>query len=207
MLRIIVTCFEPYDVWSENASWLALVDFTRDLPSGVKITTRRYPVNFAAVQQRLEQDLEENFDYALHLGQAPGTSTIRLEAIGVNIGGASAHPPETYQPLIPDGPVAYRSELPLGDWASLLREAGIPATVSYHAGTYLCNATLYLTHHFARQKRLNTRATFVHVPLDPCQSARHPKEIAALPAALAARGLRLIITDLVQRGESRPLQA
>ena len=201
MPNIFITAFEPYDDWEENSSWLALVEFTKTMPPDARITTRRYPVDFQIVRKRLESDLEEDFDYALHLGQAPGSANIHLESIGVNIGGSSEELPESFQPLVADGPIAYRSELPLGDWASQLRQAGIPTTISYHAGTFLCNATLYLSHHIARQRRLRTKATFIHLPLDASQSAKISKETAALPASLAAAGLRLIVDDLIKRGQ------
>ena len=199
MLHIYITAFEPYDEWDENASWLALVEFTKTLPPNAKITTRRYPVDFPAVRERLSRDLEEDFDYALHLGQAPGSANIRLESIGLNVGGSSAEQPDALIPLVSDGPVAFRSELPLGDWSAQLRSAGIPATVSYHAGTYLCNATLYLSHYFTQRKRLRTKVAFIHVPLATSQAATSRKEIATLSTSLAATGLRLIVDDLIKR--------
>ena len=57
MPRVLVTAFEPYDVWSENASWLALVELTRDLPVRPEVTTRLYPVDYAEMRKRLERDL------------------------------------------------------------------------------------------------------------------------------------------------------
>src|SRR5215470_12316438 len=156
MPRVLLTAFEPYDRWKANASWLALVHLTQNLPDEPKITTRLYPVDFSVMKERLAADLSSNFDYALHVGQAPGSSRIQLEAIGLNIGGSSSQSPDQYRPLIAEGPVAYRSELPLADWAVKLRRAGIPAQISYHAGTYLCNATLYWTHHIIEQMALRT---------------------------------------------------
>ena len=32
MKKVLVTAFEPYDRWKTNASWLALVHLTQDLP-------------------------------------------------------------------------------------------------------------------------------------------------------------------------------
>lgn len=203
MPRILITAFEPYDIWSENSSWLALVEFAKELPTASKVVTRLYPVNFPSVREQLAKDLADNFDYALHLGQAPGSAAIRLEAIGVNIGGSSKDHSDTFQPLVTDGPVAYRSALPLTAWAKQLRESGIPAAVSYHAGTYLCNATLYLSHYLAEQQKLRTRTTFIHLPLDTSQATQTTggnKEIAALPAAMSAEGLRRIVADLIKRG-------
>jgi pyroglutamyl-peptidase len=196
MKRVLITAFGPYDGWRENSSWLALVELTRDIPGELAITTRRYPVDFGAVKRLLSQDLRAEYDVALHLGQAPGASHIRLEAIGLNVGGASSELPEQFQPLSPEGPLAYRSSLPLGRWAARLRAADIPAQVSYHAGTYLCNATLYWSHYLAEIHQLRTQSAFIHLPLDPSQVAVGPGDTPWLPAKLAAAGLRLILLDL-----------
>src|SRR5687768_5035646 len=85
MATVLITAFEPYDRWPENSSWLALVELARDLPVEPRVVTRRYPVDFEAARSRLVDDLAANYDFVLHLGQAPGISRVHLEAIGVNI--------------------------------------------------------------------------------------------------------------------------
>ena len=142
MPSILITAFEPYDRWPENSSWLALVELTRDLPAGSKVVTRRYPVDFELARLRLAEDLAADYDFALLLGQSPGIGRIHLEVIGINVGGHSSLLPDQFQPLVPEGPPAYRSSLPLASWAAQIRQLGIPCQVSYHAGTYLCNALL-----------------------------------------------------------------
>ncbi|MBP85799.1 MAG: pyrrolidone-carboxylate peptidase [Planctomycetaceae bacterium] len=199
MLRLLITAFEPYDCWKENASWLALVEFTKTMSSRADITTRLYPVDFAEVKTRLERDLRDEYDVAIHLGQSPGASCIELEAIGLNVGGRSDQLAEQYEPLIEDGPVAYRSTLPLAEWSQALRSQGIPTNVSYHAGAYLCNATLFLTHYFAEKLGLNTQAAFVHLPLNYSQTVEHNKRMPAMPSAMSARAVQLIVEELVKR--------
>jgi pyroglutamyl-peptidase len=196
MPTILITAFEPYDRWPENSSWLALVELTRDLPGGAKVVTRRYPVDFDLARGRLAEDLAADYDYALLLGQAPGSSRVHLEAVGINVGGHSRQLPDEFQPLVPDGPAAYRTELPLAAWASSIRGAGIPCQVSYHAGTYLCNALLYLTHHLAMGQRLKTRATFIHLPLAPVQVLGEKQDLPTLPSSLCAEAVRMIVREL-----------
>jgi pyroglutamyl-peptidase len=196
MPRVLVTAFEPYDRWKANASWLALVNVTQNLPNQPEITTRLYPVDFSQMKERLAADLSTHFDYALHLGQAPGSSRIQLEAIGLNVGGSSSQSPDQYRALTEDGPVAYRSVLPLADWAVKLRRAGIPSQVSYHAGAYLCNATLYWSHYLVEQMSLSTQVAFVHVPLDISQVVNEPHGTAALPVTVSALAVRLILEEL-----------
>lgn len=199
MASVLITAFEPYDRWTSNSSWLALVRLTQNLPAEPSITTRLYPVDFAAVKERLANDLRANHDFALHLGQAPGSTRLQLEAMAVNVGGSSWQSPDQFQPLVEGGPAAYRSPLPLAEWAVQLREAMVPAQLSYHAGTYLCNATLYFSCYLAERMELKTRAAFIHLPLDPTQTAQHAADMASLPVALSADGLRMILTDLATR--------
>ncbi|HEY2827819.1 MAG TPA: pyroglutamyl-peptidase I [Pirellulales bacterium] len=197
MPRVLLTAFEPYDRWKANASWLALVHLTQNLPELPQITTRLYPVDFAVMQEQLAADLSGNYDYALHLGQAPGSSRIQLEAIGLNIGGSSSQSPDQYRPLTDLGPVAYRTALPVADWAVKLRRAGVPAQVSFHAGTYLCNATLYWSHFLAEQMALKTQIVFIHVPLDISQVVNEPHGTASLPSSISGQAVRLILGELV----------
>ncbi len=198
MTSVLITAFEPYDRWKANSSWLALVKLTQEMPNEPAITTRLYPVDFAAVKEKLANDLRAEYDFALHLGQAPGSTRIQLEAIAVNVGGSSTQSPDQFRPLVEGGPIAYRSPLPLGDWAVRLREAGVPAQISYHAGTYLCNATLYFSCYLAERMALKTRAAFIHLPLDPSQTAEQAQDLASLPAATSAEALSLILADLAR---------
>lgn len=199
MPSVLVTAFDPYDRWTQNASWLALVELTRNLPAEPRLVTRRYPVDFQQARQRLEKDLASDFDFALHLGQAPGSSRLRLEAIALNVGGSAHDDPDTYPPLVADGSVAYRTGLPLASWAQQIREAGIPAQVSYHAGTYLCNAVFYLSQHLSCRRGLRTQSAFLHVPLDPSQVVDDRADMAALPTAVTAAAIRIVLADLARR--------
>ena len=196
MPTVLVTAFEPYDRWPENSSWLALVELTRELPTNLKVVTRRYPVDFEAARARLADDLAANYDFALLLGQSPGISRVHLEMVGVNVGGHSSQIPDQYQPLVAGGPPAYQSSLPLAAWSARIREFGIPCQVSYHAGTYLCNAVLYLTHHIAAERGLKTRAAFIHLPLAPAQVLGERQDWPSLPSSHCAEAMRLILGEL-----------
>jgi pyroglutamyl-peptidase len=198
MKTVLITAFEPYDRWKTNSSWLTLVQLTHDLPREPVVTTRLYPVDFAEVKRRLAEDLKANYDFALHLGQAPGSGRVQLESIAVNIGGSSSQSPDQYRPLADDGPVAYRSTLPLGEWSVMLRRNGLPAQISHHAGTYLCNATLYLSCYYAERLAVRTQSAFVHLPLDVSQTASLREDLASMPVSLSAAGLRLILGELVR---------
>lgn len=197
MPRILVTAYGPYDDWPQNASWLALQELTRALPADCPVTTRLYPVDFSIVKARLADDLREEYDVALHLGQAPGLASIALEAIGLNVARQRGQRAEEAVPLMADGPTAYCSKLPLGEWVAMLRAAGIPAEVSHHAGAYLCNGALYLSHYFAERTGSRMAATFLHLPLDPTQVIAGGQDLPSLPAAVSASAVRLLIEKVL----------
>jgi pyroglutamyl-peptidase len=194
MPTVFLTAFEPYGHWTTNASCLALDELSHDMPSTLQITTRLLPVHFEVVKMRLAEELKADFDYALHLGQAPGSAQVQLEAIGLNV--ACDDDSSIDRRLCDDGPVAYRSSLPLFEWAERIRLAGTPAEVSFHAGTFLCNAALYLTHYYAERMRLKTQAAFIHVPLDPRQVPAEKDDVPSLSAAHAAKAIRTILETL-----------
>lgn len=192
--RILITAFAPFGNWPENASELCLGKLLPLLSTDYEVTARVYPVEFDAARPLLESDLLQNFDLAIHLGQAQNTSRIRLEAVGLNVGAVPGRPENDMFGLVANGPAAYQSVLPLTQWAEKLRQQGIPAYVSYHAGTYLCNATLYWAHHFLESTpALTTPVCFIHVPLDISQVAGLPGDYLTLPSQMTANAVAKLI--------------
>lgn len=196
MTSVLVTAFEPYDDWDENASWLAMVELTKSLPEEPVVTTRRYPVDFDAVRKQLVMDLSDGYDYAVHLGQSPRDAMITLEAVGLNVRGERDEAPERFGPLVADGPAAYRTDIPLDRLVDRLRAENIPTRASYHAGEYLCNATLYLTQHLAIQLGMPTQSLFIHLPLEPRQLTAQTPQQPTLTAETSRQAIRLILEEL-----------
>ena len=199
-LRVLLTAFEPYDTWEQNSSWEALVTFLhkRGIPAGV--TTRRYPVDLGQMQSRLEKDLALGFDAVLHLGQAPGISRVQMEAVALNVAGMTEAVGDFFGPLVHSGPVAYRTNFPLDQWNLELRSSGIPCSVSFHAGTYLCNAAMFLTHHWHAVRNRRCSVGFVHFPLTPEQVLHSRRDLSSMPREQSAEAIGKIL-DLIMGGE------
>lgn len=191
MTRILLTAFEPYDRWKENSSWLALIDLTSWYEGDLEITTRRYPVDLAKLKDQLEDDLGQNYDFAIHLGQAPGTPLVKLEAVGLNLR-------TNGEPLLGNAPTAYRSMLDLEGCLERLLASGIPSQISHHAGTYLCNAALYLSQHFGEMMGRRTQSLFIHLPLTPAQVAREGSALASMSTPMQSAAIAVVAEHLAQ---------
>ncbi|RMF39038.1 MAG: pyroglutamyl-peptidase I [Planctomycetota bacterium] len=164
-VRILVTAFKPYDRWQDNSSWLALRGWLRNYDAVDELVTRLYPVELDGLQERLHQDLQCQPDAVLHLGQAPGSPQVAVETIAVNAAGLMREAGQALRPLVATGPVAYRTQCDVARMVDEIRRSGAPAVVSYHAGTFLCNALYYLSHHLMAHRAPPMPIAFVHLPL------------------------------------------
>ena len=189
MTRVLLTAFEPYDRWSENSSWLALVDLTRWYDGCVDVVTRRYPVNLTRMSELLRDDLRSDYDFAIHLGQSPGAPLIKLERIGLNVRTNGA-------PLISDAPAAYQSSLDMNEIHQTLADGGIPNEVSHHAGTYLCNAALFLSQHYSQSFNLRTQSMFLHLPLTPAQVAKDTERWPSMSTPMSSAAIAMVVEKL-----------
>ncbi len=197
-MRILLTAFEAYEQWSENSSWLTLIELLKDRLHQGDLVTRRYPVDLPSSRERLYQDLQMGFDTVLHLGQSPGSPNIKLEMLAVNFAGRVENDGQELGVIVQDGPLAYRTQLPMGRWADMLRQQDIPACVSYHAGTFLCNATMYLSLHYGHSLTKCPHVGFIHLPLTTHQVVQNTNTLPCLPVQTLARAVRLLLDDLSQ---------
>ena len=114
------------------------------------------------------------------------------ETIGINLREASipdnAGQKIVNEPVIPGGPAAYFATMPVRDMTAAIRKAGLPAVLSYSAGTFVCNDVLYtLLHHYHGTE---TRVGFIHVPFLPEQAR---EEQNSMPLEQMIQALELAI--------------
>ncbi len=197
MIRVLLTAFEPWGEWKENSSRLCLraLEATPPGERPVELTTSIYPVDSRKLKPLLRRDLRRMPDFAIHLGQDAKATGLELETVGLNL---LKEGTPTARPVLRGGPLALRSPLPADRWVQVLRRAGIPAKVSYHAGTYLCNAALYLSLHTCERLALPTRSLFIHLPLESSQVAADGSGHPSLPVAATSRAIRKILADLAR---------
>lgn len=191
MKKLLVTGFDPFNGNTANPSWLA-ADALPDRVGEFEIFRLQLPTIYGeAARMVLEYAEKLQPDVILCLGLAGGRAAVTPERVGINMRSASiadnCGQQFTDAPIIPGGPAAYFSTLPVTAMAAAIRSAGLPGQVSNTAGTYVCNDVLYtLCHHFAGTE---TKVGFVHVPYIPGQDEPSlPLEdtVKALVAAIGA---------------------
>ena len=174
-LRILVTGFEPFGGDSVNPSWLVAQHLSRASIAGAQLQALQLPCAFGLSAQVLAQALVQHQpDVVLALGLAQGREGISIERVAINVDDARIADNAGHQPIdtpvVPGGPAAYFSTLPIKRLAQGLQQAGHPAHVSQTAGTFVCNHVFYALQHHLHGKRV--MSGFVHLPALPEQAAR-----------------------------------
>ena len=175
---ILVTGFEPFGGESVNPSWEIARTLDGWTCEGHVVRSALLPCVFGDAMHRLDDAIAAHRpDLVICLGQAGGRAEISIERAALNVDDARIPDNLGRQPLdaavVPDGPAAYFSTLPIKAIARDLREAGVAAAVSNTAGTFVCNHVFYaLMHRLATTPALaRARGGFLHVPFTPEQLA------------------------------------
>jgi len=161
---ILVTGFEPFGGLSRNPSAEVALAVAGD---GVEAAL--LPVDYARVGPVLADLLARRWDAVLLMGVAIGRSQLSLERVAINHRDAlrpdnADRTPERPE-VVPQGPAAYFSTLPLEELRDALAAAGLPVEISLSAGAYLCNASFYLARHALDPR--GTPCGFLHLPPTP----------------------------------------
>lgn len=170
MTTILLTGFEPFNAAATNPSWQAVRLVAARWNRPETLITAELPVAFGPTGGRMRKLMAEHRpDLVVAGGLANGRSQITPERVAINVDDARI-PDNTGRrvidrPIIPGGPTAYFSTLPIKAIVAALKEREIPAAVSNSAGTFLCNDVFYVLMDEIARSYPDTRGGFVHVPL------------------------------------------
>jgi pyroglutamyl-peptidase len=190
---VLVTGFDPFGGSDVNPSWQAVHALHGREIAGHRVVGGELPTVFGAAIRRLEELLREHRPrLVICTGQAGGRGTISLERVAINVDdaripdNAGAKPIDA--PIVPDGPAAYFTTLPIKAMLQALLDAGVRAEVSQTAGTFVCNHTFYgLMHLLGQPEWQGVRGGLIHVPWLPGQGQPSMREDEIV------RGLELAI--------------
>jgi len=200
MQTLLVTGFGPFGTVARNPSELVVRELAGAELAGCRVAGRVLPVSAARTPAELRAAIDEvGPALVLLLGVANGRSALAAERVGVNVLDFPEPDNDGEQPvdvpIVPGGPAAYFSTLPVRAIVQAWDAAGIPGYLSDTAGTYLCNAALYAALHASAG---NGRPVgFVHLPSLPGEAARErvPQPSMALPVMV--EGVRLALETAV----------
>ncbi|GAA2672611.1 MULTISPECIES: pyroglutamyl-peptidase I [Actinosynnema] len=191
---VLITGFEPFGGERTNPSWDAVRELAERDPSLIAV---ELPCAFDASARALREAVERHRpDLVVCVGQAGGRSGVTPERVAINLADARIPDNDGEQPIdvpvVAGGPAAYFTGLPVKACVAALEEAGIPASVSHTAGTFVCNHVFYALMHLVATDFPDLRGGFVHVPFAPEQVADR-EGVPSLEVSRTADALGLIV--------------
>ncbi|MDR6686180.1 pyroglutamyl-peptidase [Arthrobacter sp. 1088] len=199
---ILLTGFEPFGDQSVNPSWTAALR-ARDIlrSEGYKVEAVELPCVFGESASVLLATVESLApDVVLCTGLAGGRERLSLERVAINCDDARIPDNKGKRPIdeevVPGGPAAYFSTLPIKASLRNLQIAGIKGEISQSAGTYVCNHVFYALMH-ALATRGGVRGGFVHLPYLP-EQVPEGSATPSMPLDAMAAGIAVVARTAVQ---------
>jgi pyroglutamyl-peptidase len=200
---LLLTGFEPFDGGSVNPSGEVACALDGAEIAGARVIGRVLPVSFARLPGVIADLIGTTAPVALiGMGLAGSEPAIRLEQVAINRAHSDradndgAKPAN--RPLDQAGPAARLATLALEPIVAELRAAGIPARLSFHAGTHCCNLWLYHALGALEQRGEARPCGFVHLPCLPEQALDGAQP--SMPLDTMVRAMRRVATAALGGG-------
>ena len=158
--HVVVTGFEPFGGRRRNCSWEAV----RHLRPSPLRRTQQLAVDYQRLPDQIAELCQQQPAVILLVGESP-SKALAVEQVALNLVDTDRPDNSRYKPpsetLLAAAPLALRASWDARSVAARLTAARIPAAASFHAGTYACNAALFLT---LATVAPTTSVGFLHVP-------------------------------------------
>ncbi|WP_068310073.1 hypothetical protein [Polycladidibacter hongkongensis] len=209
--RILVAGYSSWAMAAKNPA-AAVVDNlkSRDYVE-FELVALEVPVSTSKLSQFVLEALDKyKPDAWIGIGVAVSSHVVRSEMVGLNwrhfhvpdIDGINAQ----LENIVEDGPVAYNSDLPHTQIVSQIKKAGIPAELSFYAGTHLCNQMTYTLRHLISERALPILSGFIHIPQSPENVANGSKEgrnSSSMSLEMSTKALEITIGCVAQSVRER----
>ena len=199
-MKILVTGFDPFGGEPINPA----IESVKRLPdniAGAEIIKLEIPTVRKKSLEKIEKAINEhNPDVILSIGQAGGRFDISIERIGINLDDFRIPDNEGNQiidePIFPDGENSYFVKLPVKAMVQNVQKNNIPASVSYTAGTFVCNHVLYGVLYLIEKKYKGKKSGFIHIPFLP-QQVVDKRNMPSMELNTIVKGLTAAIEAIV----------
>ena len=203
-MKILVTGFDPFGGEPINPA----IESVKRLPdniAGAEIIKLEIPTVRKKSLEKIEEAINEhNPDVILSIGQAGGRFDISIERVGINLDDFRIPDNEGNQiidePVFPDGENSYFVKLPVKAMVQNVQKNNIPASVSYTAGTFVCNHVLYGVLYLIEKKYKGKKSGFIHIPFLP-QQVVDKRNMPSMELNTIVKGLTAAIEAIVKNNE------
>ena len=203
-MKILVTGFDPFGGEPINPA----IESVKRLPdniAGAEIIKLEIPTVRKKSLEKIEKAINEhNPDVILSIGQAGGRFDISIERVGINLDDFRIPDNEGNQiidePIFPDGENSYFVKLPVKAMVQNVQKNNIPASVSYTAGTFVCNHVLYGVLYIIEKKYKGKKSGFIHIPFLP-QQVVDKRNMPSMELDTIVKGLTAAIEAIVKNNE------
>lgn len=203
-MKILVTGFDPFGGEPINPA----IESVKRLPdniAGAEIIKLEIPTVRKKSLEKIEKAINEhNPDVILSIGQAGGRFDISIERVGINLDDFRIPDNEGNQiidePIFPDGENSYFVKLPVKAMVQNVQKNNIPASVSYTAGTFVCNHVLYGVLYLIEKKYKGKKSGFIHIPFLP-QQVVDKGNMPSMELNTIVKGLTAAIEAIVKNNE------
>lgn len=192
-MKILITGFEPFGGESVNPAYEA-VKLLPDMAGDIQIVKMEIPTVFGEAGKVVETGiLQHQPDAVICAGQAGRRADIGVERVAINLVEASIPDNAGNQPMDvkvqEDGDTAYFATIPVKAMVKNIKDHGIPASISYTAGTYVCNSVMYDLLYLIDRKYPSIRGGFIHVPYATEQGVGKPVGTATMELSTISKAL------------------
>ena len=169
MKKLLLTGFEPFLHFKVNPTAKIVEALDKKLVNGFQVNGHVLPVDYDASGDEIIRLIDEiQPDAVVALGLAGGRRHITPERIAINCNASDEPDNAGNRPrgerIDSEGPDGIFSTLPIQQMVEKLHEAGLPASISNSAGTYLCNHVMYRMLHRFQRNGQQIPAGFIHIP-------------------------------------------
>ena len=202
-MKLLITGYPPYDAHPLNSTHQLIESMKENLPDELidLLDSIRFEIvdfdntNSASQQRTMLASYRRLMnvhkpDVCLFCGQAAARPMLTLETIAINNFKSNI--------IDLDGPPAYWATLPEQKMLiHKLRETNIPAKLSHHAGTHLCNHILYTALRDAEQRDTGMKAGFIHLPMTASQVIEGNEDRPFMPLFMTRKALAMAIRHIL----------
>lgn len=196
-MKLLLTAFDPFGGDIVNPA-LEAVKLVPDQIGNTTVVKLEVPTVFnKSIETVAAAMMKEQPDAVLCIGQAGGRFDLTPERVAINVDDGRIADNEGNQPIdqpiFADGAPAYFSSLPIKAMVQSIREAGLPASVSNTAGTFVCNHLMYGVLYHIAKNHPKMRGGFMHVPFIPEQVVNRPAPAPYMSQTDIAKGITAAI--------------